>query len=67
MKSCGIQSQFTNDTLKKFINNYRFDGGKSFPHMFEEPREKFQLVDTDTIECTRKFKQIIQGKLNELR
>ena len=71
-----IQSQFTNDTLKKFINNYRFDQRyhpKDLPYMFEELIEKNFNLDSIQIQSNvhektqTKFRGNFQGKLSELK
>ena len=71
-----IQSQFTNDTLKKFINNYRFDAtipSKALPYMFEELIEKNFNLDSIQIQSNvhektqTKFRGNFQGKLSELK
>lgn len=70
-----IQSHFTNDTLRKFINHYRFDAtipSKALPYMFEELIEKNFNLDDIRVESNvhneklTKFRGNFQGKLDEL-
>ena len=71
-----IQSQFTNDTLKKFINHFRFDAtipSKALPYMFEELIQKnFNLDEYNTQlnvhdKKLTKFRSNFQGELSELK